>query len=292
MRSGMAFVIDAVLAGILMGLIFSLIALGLTVILGVMDIVNFARGEFLMIGMFAAYWCYILLGMDPLLGMPMSMAAGIILGVVSYYALVKHLLRGPMIAQLFGTFGLMLFIRYVALFFWGPNFRTVNEGWIIGKSMLVAGGVVLDLAKIVPALIAIAAFLAVAYIMNKTRVGKALKATAIDGEAARYMGIHTDRMNALAWAIGGGTVGLAGALLVNFWYVNPDVGLLFVMIAFATVALGGFGSIKGAFYAGVIIGVLETLMGLRAPTLKFTVVYAAYFLIIVFRPQGLFGWKR
>lgn len=288
----MAFVIDAVLAGILMGLIFSLIALGLTVIFGVMDIVNFAHGEFLMIGMFAAYWCYILFGIDPLLGMPVSVAAGIILGVASYYALVKHLLRGPMIAQLFGTFGLMLFIRYVALFFWGPNFRTVNEGWIIGKSMLVAGGVVLDLAKIVPALIAIAAFLAVAYIMNKTRVGKALKATAIDGEAARYMGIHTDRMNALAWAIGGGTVGLAGALLVNFWYVNPDVGLLFVMIAFATVALGGFGSIKGAFYAGVIIGVLETLMGLRAPTLKFTVVYAAYFLIIVFRPQGLFGWKR
>jgi branched-chain amino acid transport system permease protein len=288
----MAFVIDAVLAGVLMGLIFSLIALGLTVIFGVMDIVNFAHGEFLMIGMFAAYWCYVLLGMDPLLGMPVSAAAGILLGVASYYALVKHLLRGPMIAQLFGTFGLMLFIRYVALFFWGPNFRTVNEGWIIGKSALVGGGVVLDLAKIVPALIAIVAFLVVAYIMNKTRVGRALKATAIDGEAARYMGIHTDRMNALAWAIGGGTVGLAGALLVNFWYVNPDIGLLFVMIAFATVALGGFGSIKGAFYAGVIIGVLETLMGLKAPTLKFTVVYAAYFLIIVFRPQGLFGWKR
>jgi branched-chain amino acid transport system permease protein len=288
----MAFVIDAVLAGVLMGLIFSLIALGLTVIFGVMDIVNFAHGEFLMIGMFAAYWCYVLLGMDPLLGMPVSAAAGILLGVASYYALVKHLLRGPMIAQLFGTFGLMLFIRYVALFFWGPNFRTVNEGWIIGKSTVVGGGVVLDLAKIVPALIAIVAFLVVAYIMNKTRVGKALKATAIDGEAARYMGIHTDRMNALAWAIGGGTVGLAGALLVNFWYVNPDIGLLFVMIAFATVALGGFGSIKGAFYAGVIIGVLETLMGLKAPTLKFTVVYAAYFLIIVFRPQGLFGWKR
>jgi branched-chain amino acid transport system permease protein len=288
----MAFVMDAVLAGVLMGLIFSLIALGLTVIFGVMDIVNFAHGEFLMVGMFAAYWAYILLGVDPLLGMPVSVAAGIVLGVASYYALVKHLLRGPMIAQLFGTFGLMLFIRYVALFFWGPNFRTVNEGWIIGKSMLVGGGIVLDLAKIVPALIAILGFLAVAYIMNKTRVGKALKATAIDGEAARYMGIHTDRMNALAWAIGGGTVGLAGALLVNFWYVNPDVGLLFVMIAFATVALGGFGSIKGAFYAGVIIGVLETLMGLKVPTLKFTVVYAAYFLIIVFRPQGLFGWKR
>ena len=288
----MAFVLDAIIAGLLMGLIFSLVALGLTIIFGVMDIVNFAHGEFLMVGMYAAYWCYLLLGLDPVLGIPASIAAGVILGLASYYMLIKHLLRGPMIAQLFGTFGLMLFIRYLALFFWGPNFRVVDKGWLIGKSTVLGGQIVLDLAKIVPALISILAFFAISYLMNRTRIGKALKATAIDAEAAGYMGIHTDRMNALAWAIGGGTVGLAGALLVNFWYVNPNVGLLFVMIAFATVALGGFGSLKGAFYAGMIIGVLETLMGLKAPTFKFTVVYAAFFLIVVFRPQGLFGWKR
>jgi branched-chain amino acid transport system permease protein len=288
----MEYLLDAVISGILMGLIFSLIALGLTIIFGVMDIVNFAHGEFLMVGMYVAYWCYLLLGMDPVLGMPVSVAAGIVLGVVSYYAFIRYILRGPMIAQLFGTFGLMLFIRYVALFFWGPNFRTVSKGWFIGKSTVMGEVIVLDLAKVAPAIISIIAFLAVSYLVNKTKIGKALKATALDKEAAGYMGIHTERMNALAWAIGGGTVGLAGALLVNFWYVTPEVGLLFVMIAFATVALGGFGSLKGAFYAGVIVGVLETLMGVKAPTFKFTVVYAAYFLIVVFRPQGLFGWKR
>jgi branched-chain amino acid transport system permease protein len=85
---------------------------------------------------------------------------------------------------------------------------------------------------------------------------------------------------------------LPGGLLANFWYVTPTVGLLFVMIAFATVALGGFGSIKGAFYAGVLIGVLETCVGLGMPTFKFTVVYAAFFLIVCLRPEGLFGWKR
>jgi branched-chain amino acid transport system permease protein len=288
----MQFVLDAVISGIMMGLIFSLIALGLTIIFGVMDIVNFAHGEFLMIGMYVAFWCYALLGMDPVLGMPVAAAAGIVLGVASYYGLIRYIIRGPMIAQLFGTFGLMLFIRYVALFIWGPNFRTVNQGWLIGKSSVVGGGIVLDLAKVAPAAISILAFLGVAYMVNRTRVGRALKATALDKEAAGYMGIHTERMNALAWAIGGGTVGLAGALLVNFWYITTEAGLLFVMIAFATVALGGFGSIQGAFYAGVIIGVLETLMGVKAPTYKFTVVYAAYFLIVVFRPQGLFGWKR
>jgi branched-chain amino acid transport system permease protein len=288
----MVYLLDAIVSGILMGLIFALIALGLTIIFGVMDIVNFAHGEFLMVGMYAAYWSYLLMGMDPVLGMPVSAAAGVVLGVVSYYALIRYILRGPMIAQLFGTFGLMLFIRYVALFFWGPNFRTVPKGWFIGKSMVVGGGIVFDLAKVAPGVISIIAFIAVSYLINRTRIGKALKATALDKEAAGYMGIYTERMNALAWAIGGGTVGLAGALLVNFWYVTPEVGLLFVMIAFATVALGGFGSLKGAFYAGLIVGVLETLMGVKAPTFKFTVVYAAYFLIVVFRPQGLFGWKR
>ncbi len=287
----MEFLLDAITSGILMGLIFSLIALGLTIIFGVMDIVNFAHGEFLMVGMYVAYWCNVLLGMDPLVAMPASVASGVILGLASHYLLVRHLLRGPMVAQLFGTFGLMLFIRYMVLFLWGPNFRTVSHGLIIGKSTVI-GGVVFDLAKVVPSLISILAFLGVSYFINNTRVGKALQATALDAEAAGYMGIHTDRMNALAWAIGGGTVGLAGALLVNFWYITPEIGLLFVMIAFATVALGGFGSIKGAFYAGVIIGVLETLVGVKAPNFKFTVVYAAYFLIVVFRPQGLFGWKR
>jgi branched-chain amino acid transport system permease protein len=115
------------------------------------------------------------------------------------------------------------------------------------------------------------------------------------------MGIKTDQMNALAWMIGGGTVGIAGGLLVNFYYVYPMVGLLFVMIAFASVALGGFGSIKGAFFAGIIVGVIETIFPVfgqlvgsdfLGPHFKFTIVYLAYFIIVVFRPQGLFGWKN
>jgi branched-chain amino acid transport system permease protein len=288
----MGFILDAVISGILIGLILALIALGLTIIFGVMDVVNFAHGEFLMVGMYVTYWAYVLAGLDPILGLFLAAVEGCILGLLSYYLLVKRLLKGPMIAQLFGTFGLMLFIRNVALFFWGPEFRTINEGWLIGKSLIVAGAVVLDLAKVVPAALSILGFLGVAYLVNRTRIGKALKATALDAEAAGYMGIDANRMNALAWALGGGTAGMAGGLLANFWYVTPTVGLLFVMIAFATVALGGFGSIKGAFFAGLIIGVLETLVGLAAPTLKFTVVYAAFFIIVCLRPEGLFGWKR
>jgi branched-chain amino acid transport system permease protein len=288
----MGIVLDAILSGILFGLILALVSLGLTIIFGVMDIVNFAHGEFLMVGMYVAYWSYALLGLDPLLSLPFTVLEGAVLGLLSYYCLIKRLLRGPMIAQLFGTFGLMLFIRYTALFLWGPKFRSISEGLLIGKSFHLTETVVVSLAKLVPALIGILAFLAVSYLVNYTRLGKALKATALDSEAAGYMGIRASRMNALAWALGGATAGLSGGLLANFWYVTPTVGLLFVMIAFAIVALGGFGSIKGAFYAGVMIGVLETCVGLVYPTFKFTVVYAAYFIIVCIKPEGLFGWKR
>jgi branched-chain amino acid transport system permease protein len=153
----------------------------------------------------------------------------------------------------------------------------------------------------------VVSFLVVWLFINRTKLGKALTATALNDQAARYMGISTEKMNAIAWGIGAGTVTVAGALLVNFWSVNPYVGLLFTMIAFAIVALGGFGSVTGAFFAGLVVGIITEIPGIwdfftytfnlewmeRVPmtSFKYTGVYLAYFLIMVIRPRGLFGWK-
>jgi len=298
-------VLDALLQGILMGLLFALVALGLTIIFGMMDIVNFAHGEFLMIGMYTTYWTSLLLHIDPLITLPASAIVGMLLGLASYYWLVRYLLRGPMIAQLFGTFGLMLFLRYLAQFLFGIDYRIIQKGLLVGKTLSLEvpylGIFRLDWTKLSAAILSLIAFLFVYYLLHRTKLGKALRATALNREAANYMGIKTDRMNALAWMIGGGTVGIAGGLIVNFWYVYPTVGLLFVMIAFASVAMGGFGSIKGAFFAGILIGMIEMLFPMIGhltgwdffgPHFKFTVVYFAYFVIVVLRPQGLFGWKH
>lgn len=283
-----------------MGFLFALISLGLTIIFGVMDIVNFAHGEFLMLGMYTTYCLSISLGVDPLVTLPLCAAMGALLGLVSYYGLVRYLLRGPMVAQLLGTFGLMLFLRYLAVFLWGVDYRMIEKGLLVGSSLTI-GPFHLDMTKVVCALLSLVAFSVVSWIIFKTRVGKALRATSINREAASYMGIKTERMNALAWAMGGITVGIAGGLLANFYYIYPMVGLLFVMIAFATVALGGFGSIKGAFFAGILIGVLETVFpiighllktDIIGPHYKITIVYLAYFLVVVFRPRGLFGWEQ
>lgn len=292
--------LDALLQGILMGLLFALVALGLTVIFGVMDIVNFAHGEFLMLGMYTVYWINRLFDIDPLFALPASALLGALLGLASYYWFIKYLLRGPAIAQLFGTFGLMLFLQYTAMFLFSADYRMIDRGLLVGKSLSV-GPFVFDWTKLAAGILSLIAFAAVYYFMNKTKTGKALQATALNKEAASYMGIKTERMNAIAWAIGGATVGIAGGLLVNFYYAYPMVGILFVMIAFACVALGGFGSIKGVFFAGLLIGILEMtfpVLGQLAgsdflgPHFKFTIVYLAYFIIVVVRPQGLFGWKN
>jgi branched-chain amino acid transport system permease protein len=304
----MDILVSSLAAGILIGMVLALMALGLTIIFGVMDIVNFAHGEFLMIGMYTGLLTAQSTGMDPLLTLPVAAAVGFLLGIICYFGFVKFLLRGPMVAQLLGTFGLMLFLRNLALLVFGSEDKGLHHGILVGKSFDVGMGVIIPATKLAAAGLSVLAFLAVWMLMNRTKIGKALTATALDGQGARYMGVPTERMNALAWGLGGGSVTVAGALLVNFWSVNPFVGLLFTMIAFAIVALGGFGSVPGAFFAGLVVGIiteipgiwdfftytfnLEWMANVPMTSFKYMWVYLAYFVIMVVRPRGLFGWKH
>ncbi len=286
----MELLIPAIISGLLMGMLFALVALGLAIIFGVMDIVNFAHGEFLMVGMYATFLTSTYLSIEPLLTIPVAAIIGLLLGLASYHFFVRHLLKGPMIAQLLGTFGLMIFLRYLAMAIFGPDYKTLKHGLLVGKSVKW-GAVVLSYPKLGTAVISVISFGAVYWLINRTRLGMALKATALNVEAASYMGINTERMRGLAWGLGGATVGIAGALLTNFYYVYPTVGMLFALIAFATVALGGFGSIKGAFIAGLIIGLIIDVGGtFVGPQHKFALIYLTYFLVVIFRPRGLFGW--
>jgi branched-chain amino acid transport system permease protein len=286
----MEMLLPTIISGLLMGMLFALVALGLAIIFGVMNIVNFAHGEFLMVGMYTAFLTATIFSIEPLLTLPVAAMVGFLLGVASYYLLVRHLLKGPMLAQLLGTFGLMIFLRYLAMCIFGPDYKTLEHGLLIGKS-IKWGSVVLSYPRLGTAVLSVLAFGIIYWLMDYTRLGKALKATALDVEAASYMGIDTEKMRGLAWGLGGATVGIAGALLTNFYYVFPTIGMLFTMIAFATVALGGFGSIKGAFVAGLIIGLIMDLGGTYiGPQYKFALIYLTFFLVVVIRPKGLFGW--
>jgi branched-chain amino acid transport system permease protein len=304
----MEILLSALVSGLLLGMVLAIVALGLTIIFGVMDMVNFAHGEYLMVGMYTGLLIAQATGLDPLFSLPAAALIGFLLGLLCYYGLAKYILRGPMVAQLLGTFGLMLFLRNLALLLMGSEDRAVNKGILVGQSFEVGMGVVLPATKLAAAFLSVAAFVAVWLLMNRTKIGRALTATSLNAEGARYMGIRTERMNALAWGLGGATATMAGALLVNFWSVNPFVGLLFTMIAFTIVALGGFGSVPGAFFAGLVVGIITEFPGIwdfftytfhikwmeQVPitSFKYTLVYLAYFLIMVIRPRGLFGWKQ
>ena len=304
----MDILLSSIVAGLLLGMVLAIVALGLTIIFGVMDIVNFAHGEFLMVGMYTGLLTAQATGIDPLLTLPAAAIVGFLLGILCYTGFVKFLLRGPMIAQLLGTFGLMLLLRNMALLIFGSEDRALHHGLLVGKSFDIGMGVILPATKLAAAGLSVVAFWGVWLLMHRTKVGKALRATALNAQGARYMGIPTERMNALAWGIGAGTVCVAGALIVNFWSVSPFIGLLFTMIAFAIVALGGFGSVPGAFFAGLVVGMITEIPGfwdfltytfeidwmanVPMTSFKYMWVYLAYFLIMVIRPRGLFGWKQ
>lgn len=304
----MEILFGAIVSGLLLGMVIALVALGLTIIWGMMDIVNFAHGEFLMLGMYTGLLTAQAVGMDPLFTLPVAAVVGFLLGLLCYAGFVKYLLRGPLVAQLLGTFGLMLFLRNLALLVFGSEDRALHSGILVGKSFELGLGIIIPATKLAAAVLAVLSFLAVWLLMTRTKLGKALTATALNGQGARYMGIPTERMNSLAWGIGGATVTIAGALIVNFWAVNPFVGLLFTMIAFAVVALGGFGSVSGAFFAGLVVGLIMEIPGIwdfftyitdstwmaHVPmtSFKYMWIYVAYFVIMVVRPRGLFGWKQ
>jgi branched-chain amino acid transport system permease protein len=280
--------IQGIISGLLMGCIYALIAAGLSLIFGLMEIVNFAHGEFLMLGMYTAFWTYTLFAMDPLFSFPICGGVLFVLGVVTHKGIIRRILGAPMLAQIFATFGLGIFLRAAAQFLWTPDFRQVSEPLVQGPVRLF--GVSVGLAQLVAALASLLAFGLLIWFITKTETGAALEATAQDRQAASLMGINTERMYTLGWGISSACVGVAGAFLASFFYVFPYVGSLFALLAYVIVALGGFGSIPGSLVAGILIGLVEVLAGLFiAPAFKYVAVFAIYLVVVLIRPQGLFG---
>ena len=280
--------IQTLVNGVLWGAIYALIALGLTIIFGVMDITNFAHGEFFMVSMYIAFIFSNLFGLTPMGALPLIIICMFAFGVANYRILIKPVLNAPPLAQIFATFGLLVFLRGVAQFLFGADFRTIPHVSFTGRIDIL--GVFIATPQLIAAIGAGIMFVIVYLFIHKTRTGWALMAVAENKNAAALMGIDSNRMFALAWGIGSVCVGVAGTLLANFYYVFPEVGSVFGFLAFVTVALGGFGSIGGAFYAGLIIGLAEALAGiLIAPSLKYVVVFMIYLLVVVFRPRGLLG---
>lgn len=281
-------IIQAIISGLLMGLVYALVAVGLSLIFGLMEVVNFAHGEFLMLAMFASFWLWALAALDPLLSLPLVAAMLGVAGVLVHYGIIRRLLKAPMLAQVCGTFGLAIALRAGAQFLWTPDFRTIANPLIAGRVQI--GPIFIGEPQLVAGAVCLLAFVLLWLFVTRTETGLGLQATAQDRQAAEVMGIATERMAALAWAIGLGCVGVAGTMLSTFFYIFPDVGVSFALLAFVAVALGGFGSILGSLVAGVLIGLVESLGGLLLdPSYKTLIVFGLYLGVVIVRPNGLFG---
>jgi branched-chain amino acid transport system permease protein len=281
-------VAQAAANGLLIGAVFALVAVGLTLIFGVMDIVNFAHGELLMLAMYATFFAWSLLGLDPVVALPIAALAVGVVSLATYYGVIRPVLGKPMLSQIMVTFGLLTLLRGLAQFVWTPTSRTVRDPLVADVRLDVAG-LYFGGAQLVAAVGALVCTGAVAWFIGRTEAGNALQAAGEDAQAAALVGIDPDRMNALAWLIAGASVGVAGALLMNFYPVSPDAGSSFALIAFVTVALGGFGSVVGAGAAGLILGVVYGVVGFFASAFALAALLGLYLLVILVRPQGLLG---
>jgi branched-chain amino acid transport system permease protein len=280
--------LQTLLSGALIGLVYALVAVGLTLIFGVMDIVNFAHGEFLMLGMYASFWGFALWKLDPLLTLPLTALLLFAFGAALYRVVIRRIIDAPMLSQVFTSFGLMILFRGLAQYLWKPDFRSVDRTVVAGK--VAFAGLQFGLPQVVAAAGAVATTGAVWWFLRRTRTGAALEATAADREAAALMGIDSQKMFALAWGIGAACAGVAGALLSAYYPIFPEVGSSFILIAFVLVALGGFGSVAGAFWAGILVGIVEVVGGfLWDPAYKMVLVLSLFLLVLWLRPQGLMG---
>ena len=282
--------IQVLVDGLMNGAIYGLVAAGLSLIWGVMDVINFAHGEFLMVAMYACYWLGALTGLDPMFSWAATGIFLFFLSAGSYKLVVRRCIGKAAMAPLLATFGLSILLKNFCLNRFTPNFRLLSGTLLEGRVVHVFGAIVSQ-PQLVTAVSSLVMLVVLHFLIKKTRIGWAIQATAMDKETAELMGIDTERVFTLVFGLGGMCVGIAGGFMTSYLAVFPEAGALFSLIAFVVVALGGFGSIPGALCAALLIGLVESFAGFYiAPVVKYVAVFALYLAVILVRPKGFFGW--
>jgi len=290
----LTFILQMIVSAVLMGGVFALIAVGLSVIWGVMEFVNFAHGDFMMLAMYITLGFFTYLGIAPVFSLPLTAMILFGLGILTYQLLIKPVLNAPMVAQIVVTFGLLLFMRNMGLVVFTANFRmlpaSATSAGGLFSGMINLYGVYIPQTKLIAFILSIIFIILIDQFFKRTTTGMALRATAQDRKASELVGINVDHMYKFSWGLGVLCVGVGGVLLSTFHYIYPEVGLMFTLFSFTIVTLGGFGSIWGSFVGGLIVGLADVIGGVVfGPAYKFAVVFIIFVMVLIWRPQGLFG---
>lgn len=283
----MAEFLNIVAIGLLLGGIYALVSVGLNLIFGVIRIVNFAQGEFVMLGMYGAFAAQVALRFDPYVAPIVVVPALFALGCAVYWILLRPLQGEPMM-QVFATFGLLMVLENSILALTrGVSF---SVGSVLSQTTVAIGPVQMPVARIFVLVAATIVAGGLGWWLRTTLPGKAIRAVAQDRKAARLMGINVERMYMVSFGVGAALAGLAGCLLSPLYSMSPQIGMNFIMPAFAVVVLGGLGSVLGAYVGGFIVGLTEAMAGFYLdPALKHAVLFFVFIAALIIRPSGLFG---
>jgi len=283
--------LQLLIQGILLGGLYGLIAIGLSLIFGVMGIINFAHGQMMVLGMYISYWILVLVGVDPYLSLVVVAAGLFILGYLLQATVVNRILDYPEAMQVLPLVATGLILENVALLLWGPDHRSPNLA--VSLKTFWLGGAVVDVARLIAFALAIVITLAIFVFLKRTTTGKRIRAAADNRNGALLVGINVTKIYNISFALGAATTGAAGALLLPLMPLSPHLGHDFTLTAFIVVILGGMGNLVGALVGGLILGVAESMATLFLPaTLKQVVSFGILVLIMLLRPQGLFGGKK
>jgi len=280
--------LQAIVNGILLGSIYSLIAVGLSLIWGVMRIINWAHGAMVMLSMYITFFAYSMFGLDPLIALPLVAIIMFIVGYLLQIALIERTLNSSWISRLCATFGLMMVLESLALIFWSSNWRAVPvtySTWTFNIS-----GILISFPRLIAFFIAILMALVLNFFLNHTEIDKAIKATAQDREAAALMGINVNNIYRITFGLGLALTGIAGASLMTFYFVFPKIGFPFALTAYIVCVLGGLGKLNGALLGGLIIGIAQSLTAyFISPEYKMPMAFLIFLVVLYFKPEGIFG---
>ncbi|MGA7480753.1 MAG: branched-chain amino acid ABC transporter permease [Bradyrhizobium sp.] len=283
--------VQAILDGLLVGGVYAVISIGLTLVYGVMGIVNFAQAQFLTIGMFVAWFAWAFLGLDPVLAAPLSFVVAFAIGWVVQGQLIARILSAPAVAQIFLTVGILIVIENGSLLLFGSEFRSVTTSY--QTAALSLGPLFISVPYLIAFAMSLVCGVLLWWFMRASWFGRAMRATAQNPSAARLMGINAELMYKLAFALGVGLTAFGGAVILPYVTVFPGVGSQYVVLMFTVVVLGGLGSIAGAVVGGLAVGVIQSLSSLFFPIqLQNLVLFVVFILVLAVRPQGLIGAVR
>jgi len=292
----MIYILEDAINGILMGSIYGLTALGLTIIFGVLKVINFAHGSLLMVGMYVALWVVSFSGLHPYLALIVVVPVMYLFGYYLQDVVIKPIFKAEKdvrepITVIVVTTGIWYILDNLTLLIFGPQYRNLPDNPLKGK-MLEIGDMMISVPKLWGFIAAVSTATAVYWYFQKTRTGRAIRATSIDREAASLMGINQYKIYNIAFGIGTVTAGIAAVTLVPFYNIFPTVGVLFDIKGFIIVVLGGLGSMGGAILGGIIIGMIESIAPqFMTATWTEAIVYGLFLFVLFVKPSGLFGVK-